>query len=82
MLLHKFDKEPGYDPNALVDGLIKAMALKNDAALARMLRIQPPIISKVRNRKAPVTAGLLLRMHEVTSTPVSMLRKMMGLSTQ
>lgn len=78
MLLQKFDKEPGYNPDALVDGLCKQMAAKNDAALARMLQIQPPILSKVRHRKAPVTAGLLLRMHEVTKVPVSHLRRMMG----
>lgn len=77
MLLHKFDKEPGYNPNALVDGLIKTLALKNDAALARALQVRAPIISKVRHHKAPVTAALLLRMHEVSQLPVATLRKMM-----
>lgn len=80
MLLNKFDKEPGYNPDALMDGLIERLQLKNDAALSRMLRVQAPIISKVRRRRAPVTAALLLRMHEVTSVPVGTLRRLMGVA--
>jgi len=82
MLLEKFNKEPGYNPNALIDGLVKQMNLKNDAALARILDVQAPILSKVRNLRAPVTSGLLLRMHEVTRTPVSTLRNMMGVRSR
>lgn len=80
MLIEKFNREPGYNPNALVDGLIRAMAVKNDAELARMLRIGQPILSKVRSLRAPVTAGLLLRMHTVTKVPVSHLCSMMGVN--
>ncbi|MCE3602719.1 hypothetical protein LXA47_03785 [Massilia sp. P8910] len=78
MLLEKFNKETGYNPDGLLDGIKVQMAVKNDAALARMLQIGAPLISKVRHRKAPVTAGLLLRMHEVTKMPVPSLRRMMG----
>lgn len=78
MLLHNFHKEPGYNPVALVDGLISEMALRNDAHLARVLKVPAPIISKVRNNRTPVTAALLLRMHEVTDLPVKRLRKMLG----
>jgi hypothetical protein len=81
VLLEKFNKEPGYNPNALVNGLIDHMVLKNDAALARLLCVHAPILSKVRNGRAPVTAGLLLRMHEKTKLPVSKLRTMMGVKT-
>jgi plasmid maintenance system antidote protein VapI len=80
VLQHSFHKEQGYNPDRLFDSLIEHMNLKNDAALARLLRVRHPIISKVRNRRAPVTAALLLRMHEATLVPVQQLRKMMGVA--
>lgn len=80
-LLQKYDDEPGYNPVALVDSLVSALQLKNVAALARVLRVDHAILSKVRHQKAPVTAGLLLRMHETTKVPVSQLRGWMGIKT-
>ena len=35
-----------YDPNNLLDTLIKQLHLKNDAALSRALEVAPPVISK------------------------------------
>jgi hypothetical protein len=52
--------------------------LKNDAALARALEVAPPLISKIRHRRLPVGASLLIRMHEVTDLPVHELRELMG----
>lgn len=77
-LIQKYDKEPGYDPVGLVDKLLSELNLKNDAALARILLVDHAILSKVRHYRAPVTAGLLLRMHERTKVPTSMLRRWMG----
>lgn len=67
-----------YDPNYLLDALIDRLALKNDAALARVLEIAPPMISKIRHRRLPVGAALLIRMHEVSNLPISELRSLMG----
>ena len=67
-----------YDPSHLLDALIAKLALKNDAALARVLEIAPPMISKIRHRRLPVSAALLIRMHEVTNLPISELRSLMG----
>lgn len=67
-----------YDPNHLLDALIAKLELKNDAALARVLEIAPPMISKIRHRRLPVGAALLIRMHEVTNLPISELRSLMG----
>jgi hypothetical protein len=77
-LLQQYDKETGYNPVNLVDTLLRELQLKNDAALARILRVDHSILSKVRHNRAPVTAGLLLRMHETTRVPVSSLRRWMG----
>jgi len=52
-----------YDPDMLLASLIGRLNLKNDAALSRALEVSPPVISKIRHRRLPVTASLLIRMH-------------------
>ena len=70
--------DANYDPNALLDALIKKLSLKNDAALSRALEIAPPVISKIRHRRLPVGASLLIRMHEITDLSITELRTLMG----
>ena len=67
-----------YDPNNLLDELIKKLGLKNDAALSRALEIAPPVISKIRHLRLPVGASLLIRMHEVSGLSIAELRQLMG----
>ncbi|MBS1187996.1 MAG: hypothetical protein H6R04_2014 [Burkholderiaceae bacterium] len=67
-----------YDPNNLLDTLIKLMSLKNDAALSRALEVAPPVISKIRHNRLPVGASLLIRMHEVSNLSIKELRELMG----
>lgn len=67
-----------YDPNRLLDALIEKLHLKNDAALSRALEVAPPVISKIRHRRLPVGASLLIRMHEVTHLSIRELRELMG----
>jgi hypothetical protein len=67
-----------YNPNNLLDAVIKKLGLKNDAALSRMLEVAPPVISKIRHRKLPVGASLLIRMHEVSELSIAELRALMG----
>jgi len=67
-----------YDPNNLLDSLIEKLHLKNDAALSRALEVAPPVISKIRHRRLPVGASLLLRMHEVSDLSIRELRILMG----
>lgn len=67
-----------YDPNNLLDALIEKMGLKNDAALSRRLEVLPPVISKIRHRRLPVGASLLIRMHEETGLSIKDLRALMG----
>lgn len=69
---------PAFDPNQLFDSLLKRMQLKNDAALSRKLHVAPPVISKIRSRKLPLGASLLIRIHEETSLSIEELRSMMG----
>ena len=67
-----------YDPNNLLDSLIEKLHLKNDAALSRALEVAPPVISKIRHRRLPVGASLLIRMHEVSDLSIRELRILMG----
>lgn len=67
-----------YDPNKLLDALIEKLQLKNDAALSRLLEVAPPVVSKIRHRKLPVGAALLVRMHELSDVSLRDLRHLMG----
>jgi len=67
-----------YDPNNLLDTLIDKLHLKNDAALSRALEVATPVISKIRHRRLPVGASLLIRMHEVSDLSIRELRTLMG----
>jgi hypothetical protein len=69
---------PHYDPSPLLDTLLHVLNLRNDAQLARALDLGPPSVSKVRLRRSPVTAEILLRMHEESNIPIKELRALMG----
>jgi hypothetical protein len=70
--------DAAYDPNRLLDSLINKLQLRNDAALSRALEVEPPVISKIRHRRLPVGASMLIRMHEVTDMSIRELRVLMG----
>jgi plasmid maintenance system antidote protein VapI len=67
-----------YDPNLLLDGLLQKLGLKNDAALAGFLSVNRAVISRLRRRRAQVTSGVFIRMHDVTGLSIRELRSMMG----
>lgn len=71
-------EQPGYDPDKLLDSLLDKLQLKNDAALSRALEVAPPVISKIRHRRLPVGASILLRMHEVSDLSLEELRDLLG----
>lgn len=77
-LQHPQTSQTSYDPNHLLDMLIEKLNLKNDAALSRTLEVAPPVISKIRHRRLPVGASMLIRMHEVTDMSVAELRELLG----
>jgi hypothetical protein len=71
-------EQRNYDPDNLLASLIGRLKLKNDAALSRALEVSPPVISKIRHRRLPVTGSLLIRMHEVTDLSIGELRLLLG----
>jgi hypothetical protein len=78
MTSNRLADQANYDPNNLLDALIDKLNLKNDAALSRALEVAPPVISKIRHRRLPVGASLLIRMHEVSDLSIKDLRILMG----
>src|SRR3954471_4126841 len=79
MAHHALSSQESYNPNHLLDVLLGKMQLKNDAALSRMLEVAPPVISKIRHHRLPVSASVLMRMHEVTNISIDDLRYLMGI---
>jgi plasmid maintenance system antidote protein VapI len=75
---HPQTSQAGYDPNHLLDAMLEKLKLKNDAALSRALEVAPPVISKIRHRRLPVGASMLIRMHEVSDLSVAELRDLLG----
>ena len=67
-----------YNPDNLLDTLMNRLHYKNDAALSRALEVAPPVISKIRHRRVPVGASLLIRMHEISNLSIQELRGYMG----
>lgn len=70
---------PTYDPNRLLDEVLRIGALKNDAALSRAFGIAPPVISKYRHRKLAICDSMILRIHEIFGMPISMIKELGGI---
>lgn len=71
-------EETNYNPNKLLNELMARLSLRTDAALCRTLGVSPPVISKVRHKTMPVSAAVLIRMHEVSGLSIRELRRLMG----
>ncbi len=63
----------------MLDALMVSLKVTTDAALSRKLMVPPPVISKLRNNKIGVSAGLLVRIHDVTGMSINKVRTMLGL---
>ena len=67
-----------YNPERLLDAVMAAMQVKNDAALARALEVASPVIHRIRRRHTPVRASILLRMQEASGLSLAELRAILG----
>lgn len=70
--------EFSYEPENLLDAIIKHLDIRNDAGLSSRLEVAPPVISKIRNRILPIGATLLIRIHEETGWSIKEIRSRMG----
>jgi DNA-binding transcriptional regulator YdaS (Cro superfamily) len=64
-------------PHTLFDEIIKCYKLKNDAALARMLKISPANISRFRYNRRPIGASLILAVHDATNWPIKRIKELL-----
>lgn len=54
----------------LLDYLLEKFEIKNDRQLGVRLGVKQPIISRIRNGKAQVSADMILKIHETFEVPV------------
>jgi plasmid maintenance system antidote protein VapI len=66
------------NPPGLIDRLREMKQLHSDAQLCRVLQVPPPMISKIRTGRISISAGLLIRIHEVFGLPIPELRKLIA----
>lgn len=76
----KLLSDPNYDPNRLLNEVLSKLCLKNDAALSRALGVAPPVLSKVRHRRLPVAADLIIQIHDATTLSIDEIRRLMGVA--
>lgn len=67
-------QDPNYTPRRFLQSLIVSLNLKNDAALSRRLGVAPPVISKIRNRRLPIGASILISAHEESGLSIKELK--------
>lgn len=61
----------------LLDYVKEQYLLQTDIQLAKLLGVTTPCISKVRHKVNPVSSNLLIRVHEITGTPISKLKELL-----
>ena len=62
----------------LFDRIIDDQKLKNDAALARYLEIQPPQISKIRHGNLSVGDSMKINIHKRTGLSIDAIEKLIA----
>jgi hypothetical protein len=67
-----------YVPHTLFDEIIRVYQLKNDAALARMLKISPANISRFRYGRRPIGASVILAVHDTTNWPIKKIKELLN----
>jgi len=65
-------------PHPVLDLAREKLQAETDSALAVMLGKQKGIISRVRNKQRPMSAELILAIHESTDVPVREIKAMLG----
>ena len=69
---------PTYNPNRLLDALLRWLKVASDKKLSSVLNISLPIIQKMRAGSLPVRALVLCRMAECAGKSIEELRLVLG----
>ena len=65
----------------LLDALKEKYDLKNDAAISKALEVAPPVISRIRNGKAQVSADIMIRIHETFGMPIAEIKALYAIDS-
>lgn len=65
---------------AFLDFVSHSLKLKNDAALARLLGVTAPVVSKIRHGRLPVGPSIVIKAHAATGISVADLVGSLGVS--
>lgn len=60
----------------LLDHIIVAYKLKSDRQLAQYIGVAPSTICKVRSRACPLSADVMIKIHDYTKMPIESIREM------
>ncbi len=63
-------------PHALLDAMQSELNLKNDAAIARLMGWEPPVVSKLRHRYVPLSAERILQIYDKTGWSIEKIRSL------
>jgi len=69
--------QDSYDPGLLLNTLLDRLQLKEDAQLARKLRMDKALLGKIRNRQLQISGSMLMLIQEATGIAVPELREIL-----
>ena len=67
-----------YNPELLLNELMDRMHLKEDAELAKRLRMDKRLLGQIRERRLQVSGSMLMQMQEATGITIAELRRILG----
>jgi antitoxin HigA-1 len=74
---HKSTGPVSGNPNRMLDTLIANMRLEDDSALARRLKMAPPIVTMLREGRIAVSPSMLRWMHEASGMSIQELSELL-----
>jgi plasmid maintenance system antidote protein VapI len=66
--------------NDLIDYLISVANLRSDAALAKIIGVHPPTISKLRHGHVSLTPAVILKIHDAFDIPIKEIKRIANVS--
>lgn len=67
-----------YDPELLLNALLASMHLKEDAELAKRLRMDKRLLGQIRMRRLQISGSMLMLMQEASGITIAELRRILG----
>jgi plasmid maintenance system antidote protein VapI len=66
-----------YNPNHMLDTLMRKMDIENDTALARKLKVTTPTITMMREGRISISASMMICFHKASGMSVRELRELL-----